>query len=111
MMPFLGDFSTRQFILKSLEREGNIFKWRFNIKTLIHQYENVIGDIDLGIPFMKDVLFLKGNQSLYIKSEDEAVIKRLFPKAILSEIDKAGHWLHAENPKAFTESILKFVND
>jgi pimeloyl-ACP methyl ester carboxylesterase len=56
-------------------------------------------------------LFLKGSQSLYIKSEDEAVIKRLFPKAILSEIDKAGHWLHAENPKAFTESILKFVND
>jgi esterase len=110
MIPFLGDFSTRQFILKSLEREGDTFKWRFNIETLINQYENVIGDIDAGSPFMKDVLFLKGSQSLYIKSEDETAIKRLFPMAMLTEIDKAGHWLHADNPNAFTESILKFVN-
>lgn len=110
MMPFLGDFSTRQFILKSLEREGDAFKWRFNINTLINQYAHVIGDINPGTPFHKHVLFLKGSQSLYIKQEDVPTIMHLFPNAQVVEIDKAGHWLHADNPTAFTETLLKFVN-
>ena len=55
-------------------------------------------------------MFLKGDKSEYIGAQDEAIIKRQFPKAEIKTITNAGHWLHAENPEEFYEAVINFVN-
>ena len=50
-------------------------------------------------------LFLRGLQSGYITDEARLTLHHHFPNNILKGIEKAGHWLHAENPTAFLEAI------
>lgn len=110
MMPFLGDFGTRQFVLKNLERtpEGS-YQWKFNFDTLYRDYEDILNPTPIGKQYEGAVLFLRGGLSLYIKDKDMALIQSLFPNASLKTIADAGHWLHAEQPKAFYEAVLDFM--
>ena len=55
--------------------------------------------------FKGKTLFLKGALSGYIETHDELLLKHHFPLAQLVTIPQAGHWLHAENPKAFAAAI------
>jgi esterase len=50
-------------------------------------------------------LFLSGAQSTYVKSEDRAAIKQLFPTAKFAKIPDAGHWLHADKPREFEAAV------
>lgn len=111
MIPYLGDFGTRQFVLKSLEREGDKFKWKFNIEVLMNAYNEVIDEIRPGNTFDGQVLFIKGSLSLYIKPEDEPFIKQLFPQAAIRSIEQAGHWLHADKPDDTFKMVSSFVFD
>ena len=47
----------------------------------------------------------------YILDSDEDIIRDYFPKAKIATISKAGHWLHAENPKEFIEVTSKWLNE
>jgi esterase len=109
MFPFIGDFGTRQFVLKSLERDGDRFKWKFNIDVLMNAYNEVIDEIKPGNTYNGQVLFIKGGLSLYIKPDDETFIKHLFPLAMVHTIEQAGHWLHADKPDHTFELVSNFV--
>ena len=54
-------------------------------------------------------LFIRGENSNYILDDDINLIQEIFSNSILETIDGAGHWLHAEKPKEFFESVMKFV--
>jgi pimeloyl-ACP methyl ester carboxylesterase len=110
MTPLLGDFGTRQFILKGLYRDeatGN-YKWRFNIETLEREYANVLEETN-GQPYEGKVLFLRGENSLYVKEQDHAEILKLFPHAQIETVPNAGHWLHADQPGLFSAGVLRFL--
>jgi esterase len=111
MKPFLGDFGTRQFVLKSLERtEEGKYEWKFNLKTLFQDYDEIIKSIEIKTTYDNPALFVKGELSAYIKEEDMEKIYQLFPSATLESIGGAGHWIHADKPKEFFETVLNFVN-
>ena len=59
--------------------------------------------------FPKRHLFLRGDKSEYISTQDEALIKHQFPAAVLKTISNAGHWLHAENPVEFFDRVCTFI--
>jgi len=104
------DFGTRQFLMKSLYWvEPGQLGFRFNL-AVFNQNIDVIGE---ALPetaiFEKPTLFLKGENSNYIKSEDLGLIKKHFPKAEIVTIKNAGHWLHAENPKDFYQETISFL--
>jgi pimeloyl-ACP methyl ester carboxylesterase len=110
MKPFLGDFGTRQFVLKNLERsEEGGYIWKFNFETLYKDYENILLETHANNKYNGPVLFIKGGLSLYIREHDDGMIKNLFPHAELAIIEEAGHWLHAEKPKAFYDLVLNFI--
>jgi pimeloyl-ACP methyl ester carboxylesterase len=103
------DESTIQFLMKGLYRnEENNFAWRFNVEALWQAYQNVADGVG-GTPFWGKTLFLKGQKSNYINAENYAVIQELFPNNELEEIAGAGHWVHADAPKQFTEKVLQFL--
>ena len=71
-------------------------------------------EIGEGIPatsfFEGPALFLRGDRSEYILPNDYAEIQKHFPNSAIETIEKAGHWLHAENPKQFFEKASNFLN-
>lgn len=54
-------------------------------------------------------LFIKGEDSGYIRGGDKIGIRKWFPKAEMVSIPKSGHWLHAEAPEVFATIVLTFL--
>ncbi len=94
---FISDDGTRQFLLKNIYwKEDGILDWRFNLKVIAAQIQNV-GD---STPDEKssdtETLFIRGEKSEYVTDADIQMIQDLFPKSMLETIEGAGHWVHAE---------------
>lgn len=104
------DFGTRQFLMKSLYWvEPGQLGFRFNLAAFNNDID-VIGEaLPEAAVFNKPTLFLKGENSNYIKDEDVLLIKKHFPKAEVVTIKNTGHWLHAENPKDFYQETIFFL--
>ena len=108
---YIKDRGIRQFLLKNLYWvEKDKLGFRFNFDVLKNRMEEIGENIFPNAIFDGPTLFLRGDRSEYIQPNDFAEIKRHFPNAEIETIDKAGHWLHAENPKQFYEKSFKFLN-
>lgn len=108
---FVPDFGTRQFLLKNLFwKTKEKLALRLNLEVLKENVNEVGEALPMHSKFEKDTLFLRGDRSEYISTEDEDVIKTHFPKAKIQTVSNAGHWLHAENPTEFFEDVNRFIN-
>ncbi|WP_299000616.1 alpha/beta fold hydrolase [Flagellimonas sp. S174] len=107
----LSDFGIRQFLLKNLYwvEQGKL-GLRFNLDILKDRMEEIGESIPATSTFEGPTLFLRGDRSEYILPNDYSEIQKHFPQADIKTIDKAGHWLHAENPKQFFEKAANFLN-
>lgn len=106
----IKDFSVRQFLLKNLYRQtSETFAWRFNLPVLAKNIEIIGEALYSDAEFLKPTLFIGGSNSNYILSDDENLIFRHFPKAQISIVKDAGHWIHAEAPEVFVEICFKFL--
>ncbi|PBQ31802.1 alpha/beta hydrolase [Sphingobacteriaceae bacterium] len=107
----IKDFGTKQFLLKNIYWKDNsedLMDWRFNLKVISEKYENVC----VGVPeFVSETtaLIVKGELSKYISDEDKDDLKKRFPHSTLVILNGAGHWVHAEKPKEFFETVVQFT--
>ena len=112
LKPYLPDFGVRQFIMKNLKREDdNSFSWKLNLLAIKENIANVGLAVDNDAKVDRPTLFVRGENSDYIGSEDEELIRQIFPLAQIVTIENTGHWVHAEQPKALYEVLLKFLSD
>jgi esterase len=108
----IPEYGIRQFLMKGLTRnERKEFEWKFNLKSLWANYENILVGINTDEIFKGKVLFLKGAHSDYISKSSEIEILKYFPNAKISAIANAGHWLHAENPLDFYKETIHFLQN
>ncbi|MCL6274971.1 alpha/beta fold hydrolase [Muricauda sp. 2012CJ35-5] len=108
---YLSEFGTRQFLLKNLYwAEPGKLGLRLNYSVLKDKMDEIGESIDTNATFDGPTLFLRGDRSEYILPNDYTEIKRHFPKADIQTIEKAGHWLHAENPSQFFDKSIAFLN-
>lgn len=99
----------RQFLLKNLAwTPERTLELRCNIDVLQHKLQEIGAAPPIGI-FEGETLFIGGAQSDYIRKDDAANIQLYFPNAALSWVENAGHWLHAENPRGFTQALHSFL--
>ena len=100
----------RLFLLKNLYRkEDNTFGWRMNLPVIERNIEEVGRETTSDAPFNKPTLFIKGGNSRYIQEKDMAAIQRLFPQSQVEVIEAAGHWVHAEAPEKFYQTVVNFI--
>jgi esterase len=107
----IPETSTRLFLLQSLARTQGKFYWRLNLAVLLTYMPKI-----LSFPFTRleglsnlgKTLFIKGEQSNYIRKSHYNQILNYFPSAKFQSIKEAGHWLHAEQPKAVMAALLIF---
>lgn len=105
------DMSIRQFLLKNLYWIGrDQLRFRFNLDVLQNKLEAVGEALEAECIYDKPTLFLRGELSNYIVEDDLELINSHFPLARLETIEKAGHWLHSENPGQFINKSLEFIN-
>ncbi len=111
LKPYIPDFGTRQFLMKNLYwvSDGQL-GFRFNLPVFRREIENIGQALPAQARFDKPTLFLRGDRSGYIAKQDEIEIGDHFPSAKIETISKAGHWLHAENPREFFEKTIAFLN-
>jgi esterase len=50
-----------------------------------------------------------GENSNYLKEEDKPFIASYFKNVTYKTVSKAGHWLHADNPKEFIEKLSNWL--
>lgn len=107
---YIEEAGTRQFLMKSLYWvEPGQLGFRFNLSVFNKDIEAIGEAIPENAVFNNPTLFLKGENSRYIKDEDEVAIKKHFPNSATKTISNAGHWLHAENPKDFYNETIAFL--
>ena len=105
---YISDFGTKQFLLKNLYwKENGDLDWRFNLKVIVRQIENV-GEVISGV-CNAPALFIKGERSDYILNEDRNLIRKIFPNSTFTTIEGVGHWVHAEKPNEFYELVIEFI--
>lgn len=106
-----------QFLLKNAHRnkENHRYEWRLNVPVLYDNLDEIIKGVnahsfDDRLPIKNyPVLFIKGANSNYILPEDFSSIRRIYPEAEIVQIRDAGHWLHAEQPQLFLETVWNFI--
>lgn len=106
----IADAGIRLFILKNIDRlkEGG-YTWKMGLNEIYQNYESIIDEVKLSWPFSNETLFIAGAKSGYITQEDEAGILAMFPNAEFATIPDAGHWVHAENPTDFYQTLSAFL--
>ncbi|SDQ27933.1 alpha/beta fold hydrolase [Flagellimonas zhangzhouensis] len=107
----IQDMGIRMFLLKNLYwvEQGKL-GFRFNFDVLKDKMSEIGENIAPTAIYEGPTLFLRGDRSEYIMPNDYPELKRHFPNSEIETIDKASHWLHAENPKQFFEKSLRFLN-
>lgn len=98
----------RQFLGKSLYKEGSTLNWRFNVAAIAENYWNILG-WNAERPFTGSTLFLKGADSEYILPEYQSEVQTQFPNSKAHIIANTGHWLHAEKPQEVNRAIRRFL--
>jgi len=107
---YIPEIGVRQFLMKNVYwKEKGVLDFRFNLASLTKNNPEVGKPLPQNTSFSKAILFLKGEKSGYILSYEQLIIDTHFPNNKVIEISKAGHWLHAENPKDFYNEVCEFL--
>lgn len=104
--------SIRMFLLQNLHRSAGHKPWRWllNVKLMRKSMEVMSGWPDQhGKHWDGPVLWLGGANSRFITEKEIPAMSALFPNYQLDYIADAGHWLHAEQPKAVADALRQFI--
>ncbi|MDG2440233.1 MAG: alpha/beta hydrolase, partial [Crocinitomicaceae bacterium] len=108
MSPHIESEGVKQFLLKNLYWvEKGKLAWRMNVKVLEREMPEILSALPEG-EVMVPTLFMRGELSDYILEEQYSDIEEQFADVEFDTIKGAGHWLHAEAPDEFQESLLSF---
>ncbi len=108
----IKDAAVRQFLLMNVEKndEGS-FRWRINLPALFDNYAALLSSVEPRQALDVKSCFIAGGRSDHISAVDRQSIRQCFPDSEFAVIDEAGHWVHAEAPKAFCQIVEQFLDD
>ena len=106
----IDDPSLRAFFLQSLDLRQHPPRWKLNLAVLMKEMPKIVGWPGTEGQFPNPALFLTGALSSYVRPEHRDTIRALFPKARFAKLPDAGHWLHAEKPREFEETVRVFLD-
>lgn len=110
--PDVPEMEVRRFLLKGVVRqpEGG-FEWKFNLRALHEHYPELSGELPATGRFERPTLFIRGEESDYIRDDDSETIQRIFLQSRIVAIPGASHWVHAEKPENFLSAVMNFLKE
>ncbi|MFK5583380.1 alpha/beta fold hydrolase [Serinicoccus sp. LYQ131] len=106
--------SLRGFLLQNVRRDPATtrFGWQPNLDVLLRDLDTITGDIPhQDRVYEGPVLWLAGAESSYVTDEQEGPMRALFPRTVQVSLKGAGHWVHSEQPEAFTATLRHFLRE
>ncbi len=85
-------------------------RWLLNLDVLAQEMDQIMGFPDVPGEFDGPALFLSGALSDYVSAQDRPAIRARFPGARFAKLKEAGHWLHADQPRAFEAAIRTWLD-
>jgi pimeloyl-ACP methyl ester carboxylesterase len=111
LAPLVPDPALRAFFLQSLDlRAPGGPAWRLNLDVLEAEMDKIVGWPGTPGTFDGPTLFLTGSESRYVLPEHREAIRAQFPKARFARLIGAGHWLHADRPREFEQTVEAFLS-
>jgi pimeloyl-ACP methyl ester carboxylesterase len=98
----------RAFLLQSLDFGGDVPVWKLGLAEIAAAMP-VIEDFPVTGRYEGPTLVLAGERSSYIKPEHHALLRSFFPAARFATVERAGHWVHADNPNAVLALLEPFL--
>ncbi|ATG43056.1 putative esterase [Phaeobacter piscinae] len=98
----------QSFFTQSLDLPNR--RWRLNLDTLERDMPHIMGFPETEAQWDGSTLFLSGAASDYVLPEHRPLIKALFSQSHFAKLPDCGHWLHAENPRAFVATARGFFD-
>ena len=108
----IPDKRIRQFVMKNLNRtEEGVFYWRHDVQAIMDGYGDIMAAplLSVSSPIEVPTLFVSGEFSDYIQSQDHELIERFFSKVTIKQMDGVGHWVQAEDPDGFMGCVGSFL--
>ena len=96
------------FFTQSLDVSNR--QWRLNLDALEANMPAIMGFPEVSGHFEKPTLFLSGGISDYLTADHRAKMRSLFPNARFAKLPKAGHWLHADDPRGFEGTVRAYLD-
>ncbi|KAI9021241.1 Alpha/Beta hydrolase protein [Hyaloraphidium curvatum] len=59
--------------------------------------------------YNKPCLFIAGANSNYVNPSHKDIYAKLFPTVEIVQIAGAGHWIHADKPHEFIDTVVRFI--
>lgn len=106
------DPGIRAFLLQNIAAEDGAFTWRINLPVIDRELERLsrfppaLG----GSQYAGPTAFISGGQSDYVQPSHHDAIRGVFPSAAFEAIPGAGHWVHAEAPELFIQSVERHLD-
>jgi esterase len=104
----IPDPGLRAFFLQSLDIK--VGAWRLNLDVLEAEMAKIVGWPGTEGRFDGPTLFLTGSESQYVRPEHRDLIRARFPAARFAKLLGAGHWLHADKPREFEDTVRTFLD-
>ena len=102
------DPGIRQFLLSNLTRGDAGLRWTLNLPAIRAAMDTLTGWPAVDGRYDGETLFLAGERSDYVTKAARPAIDRHFPNARIEPVP-AGHWIHAEAPRATLAALRGFL--
>lgn len=103
------DDASRGLLLQNLRRRGG-WHWQLNLELLGSSMAAIADWPDPGpASYPGPTLWLTGQRSRYCRPEHLPIMQRLFPAVEQVVIPDAGHWVHADNPDAVIDALIRLA--
>ncbi len=109
----LKDDNLARFLLTNLVREADAgFRWRMDLSGLFAALPQLArSSLKPGETYAGPSLFLRGDESDFIRDSDRSFIAAHFPRHQILALGRAGHNLHVDQPAAFATALEYFALD
>jgi pimeloyl-ACP methyl ester carboxylesterase len=112
LAPIVEEPAMRAFLVQNLRHTADGgFAWRINLDAIGGGMADLTGWPDVNDrEYPNRALFVSGEHSDYIGRAQQAAIFALFPQAEFAVIADAGHRVHSDQPQAFTDRVIRFLD-
>ena len=108
LAPAVPDPGIRGFLLQNL-RPGAEPSWRIGLDEIAAALPGIEGWDAPDALYPGPVLVVRGERSDFVLPEHRPAFRALFPAARFITLRGAGHWLHADAPVAFIQTVQGFL--
>ncbi|MDA1353797.1 MAG: alpha/beta fold hydrolase [bacterium] len=102
-----------QFLRTNLRpaKRGSGMEWAMNYAALTKNYSGILAAPDMGNkPVSVPTHVISGSRSDYVTEDDQDLFRRQFSDVTFSEVEGAGHWVHADKPNLFMGALTQFIS-